>query len=259
MRGIDMKRISNGRKRIGAQQLISDVQRGPAFLNQRGITAGIVCNALLGEMLPPITFQCDAKCRQCKVNRVATDLVLKDVGNSQYEKCLLGHRLDVGTVAILPLLAEGAGLETVPHTQQGGATVGTTALTFGGPISFYGKWLAAESTNQIHAMGSAYALAGTEVRLGTSTRNDAEYLTALFTSCLGIAGLDATFAGAVIIPGGLGDANGEHLPAFGAGLGYLIVETRPRTVHTVGSRTRDEWLTASMAENGNTRGVTTRP
>jgi len=245
-----VKCFCDSSKSIGTQMPIRDMYCGPALVQQGGVAAPIMLNAFLGEVLPAITFKRNPNRGQREVNGVAANLVLKDVRNTEFNQSLLGHRFNVCPVTAAALLAEGARFKAITHPEQSRATVTTAALALGGPISFHGKWLTTESTDQVDAMRCLPAFTRAEMSHGLAREIDWEHLSTCFAGGLGMTGSDATFDRAIIELVRLGDADVEKLSAFRARLGYPVLDTGAGAEYPVGARAWDEWLVAALTNNG---------
>lgn len=149
------KSLGYSAESVSPDRHVREVNNRPALALKECITEAVPYPAFGGAMLPAVAFQGDAECWKGKINRIAPDFMLEEIGNAKSLQCRLGQCLDVSSVSLTSLVAKIARLPTIAHSHEGCTTVRATASAFSlNAVSWQDLLVAAESAGDGCAGGS---------------------------------------------------------------------------------------------------------
>lgn len=231
---------------IGSDGFIEDVKGLPPLTDKIGVSHYIALTAFLGKVLPPITLECNAKCRKGKVHGKTSNLVLKEIRDLNLYQCLFHHGFDVCSIAASSLLPKGTRLPTIAHTEKGGTTVAAALLTLAYAIVRQTEYLTAVSAHKIISMMSIAASIGAKLSSCVAGSVDLKLFPTMQASSFCIVCLSATGKRAVQKLGGLGTLDSKLFAALWACLLNLVHAAISRAIHAVRAGRRKKLLAAPL-------------
>lgn len=122
------KRILNDGSRVSTNVGVSHVTNVPAMRLDCLVAPSISFSSSSREVLPPVAFKSDAECGQGEVHGMATDFVLKQIRDTEFNQHSFGHGLDICPITCSSLDTKVTRFESVLHAHSHSAAIRTTTL-----------------------------------------------------------------------------------------------------------------------------------